>query len=142
MEAPAESHGQLGTHPRHSVEGASVLLVDDDRQLAEELQRGLAGEGFVVDLAHDGSVALQKINIRQFDAVVCDVMIPRLRGDELYRYAVECRPSIRNRFLFITGFAANTSFNEFLGRNHCKFLFKPFDLQSLIDGVRQLTQHS
>lgn len=132
----------LGELPQRTVENKSVLLVEDDRHLAEELQRGLTVEGFSVDVARDGSEALEKIATRPYHVVISDVMMPRLRGDELYRLAIENRPSCRNRFIFMTGFPENTAFNSFLGRTRCKFLFKPFPVQYLIDGVRQLTHQS
>ena len=142
MDRQVDNHSHLGELPLRAGSCSSLLLVDDDRQLAEELKCGLAAEGFLVDVAHDGSEALQKITMRPFDAVICDVMMPRLRGDELYRLAIENRPSVRNRFIFITGFPANTYFNAFLSRTRCLFLFKPFPIQYLIDGVRQLTGHA
>ena len=142
MERSSKTSWPPAVSSPRSIESKSLLLVDDDRQLAQELQCGLTAEGFLVDVTHDGSEALQKITTRPYDAVICDVMMPRLRGDELYRLAIENRPSVRNRFIFITGFPANTYFNAFLSRTRCLFLFKPFPIQYLIDGVRQLTGHA
>jgi DNA-binding response OmpR family regulator len=126
----------------HTRKAANLLLVEDDRQLAEQLQCGLTTEGFLVDVTHDGAEALLKIATRPYHAVICDVMMPKVRGDELYRLAVETRPSVRNRFIFMTGFPANTYFNAFLGQTRCKFLFKPFTIEYLLEGVRQLTTRS
>jgi DNA-binding response OmpR family regulator len=114
-----------------------VLLVDDDRQLAEALQWVLADENFLVEVAYDGAEALQKIEANQYDAVICDVMLPKLRGDELFQRAVEARPSLKDRFIFITGFAANPAINLFLSKAGAKYLMKPFRVQALINCVRQ-----
>jgi DNA-binding response OmpR family regulator len=58
----------------------TILLVDDDQQLAESLQWILADESFVVDVAHDGDEAMLKVSANQYDAVVCDIMMPHMRG--------------------------------------------------------------
>jgi PleD family two-component response regulator len=58
----------------------TILLVDDDQQLAESLQWILADESFVVDVAHDGDEAMLKVSANRYDAVVCDIMMPHMRG--------------------------------------------------------------
>jgi|SRR5579862_2837429 len=121
-----------------AIEFKTVLLVDDDCQLAEALQWILADECFLVDVAHDGEAALPKIKANLYDAVICDVMMPKLRGDELFQRAVETHPYLSDRFIFITGFAADPNINLFLCRTGTKYLMKPFPVQTLIDCVKQL----
>src|SRR5206468_9241062 len=91
--------------PINSLELKAILLVDDDKQLASALQWILADENFLVDVAHDGEEAILKLKVNEYDAVICDLMMPRLRGDEFYLKAREMRPSLGDRFIFITGFA-------------------------------------
>jgi two-component system, OmpR family, response regulator len=62
-----------------------LLLVDDEERLLAALRRGLASEGFVVDTARDGVEGLHKARFGEFDAVVLDVMLPRLSGYEVVR---------------------------------------------------------
>jgi DNA-binding response OmpR family regulator len=57
-----------------------VLVVDDEVRFAQSLQRGLRAEGFDVDLAHDGETGLRLARGGGYDAVVLDVMLPRLSG--------------------------------------------------------------
>src|SRR5688500_4510568 len=102
--------------PINRIELKSILLVDDDKQLASALQWILADENFLVDVAYDGEEAMEKFTASQYDAVVCDLMMPRLRGDEFYFKARATRPSLAERFIFITGFAANPGINDFLTR--------------------------
>lgn len=116
----------------------AVLLVDDDRQLANTLQWILADQNYLVDLAYDGEEALAKIQQQQYDAVVCDVMMPRLRGDQLYQKAIAARPYLADRFIFITGYAADPQINLFLCKSGAKYLMKPFPVQKLIDCLNQL----
>jgi len=130
----------LAVRPSDAIEFKAILLVDDDRQLAVVLQWILADQNFLVDVANDGEEALLKIRANEYDAVICDVMMPKLRGDELYQKALEERPDLGDRFIFITGFAADPKINYFLSKTGVKYLMKPFPVQTLIDCVRQLLE--
>jgi DNA-binding response OmpR family regulator len=57
-----------------------VLVVEDEVRLAEALQVGLQAEGFTADVAHDGEQGLHLAVERSYDAVVLDVMLPKLSG--------------------------------------------------------------
>ena len=116
----------------------ALLVVDDDKQLASALQWILADENYLVDVAFDGAEALLKVKVHEYDAVICDVMMPRLRGDEFYVKAKELRPRLENRFIFITGFGADKEIREFLDARRLKHLIKPFPIQELIARVKEL----
>jgi DNA-binding response OmpR family regulator len=124
--------------PVHTLELKAVLVVDDDRQLAGALQWILADENFLVDVAYDGEEALLKVKVNEYDAVICDLMMPRLRGDEFYCKAKEMRPTLEDRFIFITGFAADPKVNTFLEGDEVKYLVKPFPIDSLIHCLKEL----
>jgi len=129
---------EKASSPSYELQFKAILLVDDDKQLAATLQWILADENFLVDVAYDGEEAILKVRANQYDAIVCDVMMPRLRGDEFYLKARELRPELSDRFIFITGFAADPNINLFLTRADVKYLVKPFPVQGLIDCVKQL----
>jgi two-component system, OmpR family, response regulator len=116
----------------------TLLLVDDDRQLAETLQWILASENFLVDVAHNGDEAMVKISTDHYDAIVCDIMMPRMRGDDFYRQATEIRPEFKSRFIFMTGFGNDPEIRCFLAKSGVKCLGKPFPVKKLIDCVREL----
>jgi DNA-binding response OmpR family regulator len=121
-----------------TVDLRAILLVDDDKQLASALQWILADENFLVDIAFDGEEALLKVKAHEYDAVICDLMMPRLRGDEFYLKARDLRPDLADRFIFITGFAADPKIAPFLTANNVKYLVKPFPVEGLICCVKQL----
>lgn len=116
----------------------AILVVDDDKQLASALQWILVDENYLVDVAFDGEEALLKVKVHEYDAVICDLQMPRLRGDEFYRQASELRPELTGRFIFITGFAADSSNKEFLSHQDVKHLVKPFEIRELITRLREL----
>ena len=122
----------------HSQPLKAVLVVDDDKQLAEALHWILADENYLVDVAFDGEEALLKVRVHEYDAVICDVMMPRLRGDEFYVQAKKLRPNLANRFIFITGFAADSDIREFLTARRLKHLIKPFPIKQLMTAVKEL----
>ena len=57
-----------------------VLVVEDERRLAAAVRRGLAAEGFAVDLAHNGEDGLHAAREGGYDAVVLDLMLPKISG--------------------------------------------------------------
>jgi len=116
----------------------AVLVVDDDKQLASALQWILVDENYLVDVAFDGDEALLKVKVHEYDVVICDLMMPRLRGDEFYLKAKELRPDLADRFIFITGFAAETDIHDFLAQGGIKHLAKPFAIDELISAVKEL----
>jgi DNA-binding response OmpR family regulator len=60
-----------------------ILVVDDDRAVRESLRRSLTFNGYTVDLAVDGLDALEQVAAARPDALVLDVMMPRLDGLEV-----------------------------------------------------------
>ena len=132
------SQNGLAKDAVHTLELKAVLVVDDDKQLASALQWILADENYLVDVAFDGEEALLKVRVHEYDAVICDVMMPRLRGDEFYLQAKKLRPDLSDRFIFITGFAANSDIREFLNARRMKHLVKPFPIKELTDCVKEL----
>lgn len=57
-----------------------ILVVEDERHLAEGLRFNLEADGFAVETVYDGEAALQIIEATEFDAIVLDVMLPKING--------------------------------------------------------------
>lgn len=133
-----EPESSYVAEPIKTLQLKAVLVVDDDKQLASALQWILADENFFVDIAFDGEEAMLKVKAHEYDAVICDLKMPKLRGDEFYLKAKEIRPSLSDRFIFITGFAADPNIALFFNQNQVKYLVKPFAISGLIDCLKQL----
>ncbi len=108
-----------------------VLVVDDDRRIAEAVAQVLAGDGYAVDIARDGVEALERIAERPYDVIVTDVRMPKLDGAGLYRELGRRHPGLRNRIVFITGDEANPETRRFLTEIGALALHKPFDMDEL-----------
>jgi two-component system nitrogen regulation response regulator NtrX len=126
------------TPPSRFLELKAILVVDDDRQLASALQWILAEENYLVDVAFDGEEAVVKVKAHQYDAVICDLKMPRMRGDEFYLKIRDIRPALSDFFIFITGHATDPHIRNFLERNEVKYLVKPFPVEGLITCVKEL----
>lgn len=62
-----------------------VLVVDDDRNVAETVRRMMVAEGWVVDVVHDGRAGFEKASTERFDVVILDIMMPGRNGYEVVR---------------------------------------------------------
>lgn len=121
----------------YAIDLKAILVVDDDRQLASALQWILADQNFFVDVAFDGKEALLKIKVNEYDLVICDLIMPGLRGDDFYLKAKKTRPDLSDRFIFITGFGTDPRIHAFLSRHEVKYLLKPFPVEGLIRCVKE-----
>jgi two-component system response regulator MprA len=113
-----------------------VLVVDDDRAVRESLRRSLEFNGYAVSLAEDGAAALAGISGTNPDAIVMDVMMPRLDGIETTR----ALRSVGNLvpILVLTARDAVGDRVEGLDAGADDYLTKPFALQELLARLRAL----
>jgi DNA-binding response OmpR family regulator len=113
-----------------------VLVIDDEQTLLSAARRVL-GAAHEVTTAADGKQALELLATGDFDLVLSDLMLTDMEGTDIYTLAVEKRPDLEPRFLFMTGGALtprSTAFKAWLG-DRC--LSKPFDAATLIEAVRR-----
>ena len=115
-----------------------VLLVEDDRELADYVRRALEEEGYAVTLCFDGSSGLKAIQTATFDILVLDVMLPTLDGFELTRRAR--LEGVQAPILFLTGRDAPEDIVRGLDAGGDDYLTKPFSLAVLLARVRARTR--
>jgi two-component system NtrC family sensor kinase len=115
----------------------SILVVEDEAALAAAVIDALRDAGFTVDYAADGEQALLKIAEQAFDAVVCDLKMPRLDGKAFHRALATAAPTLVKRVIFVTGDVAGTKAEEFLEESGCRWLAKPFRLADLLRAVKE-----
>ena len=117
----------------------SLLLVEDDRKLVRALERGLAREGYAVDVAYSGEEALERVGGRTYDAVVLDVMLPGADGFEV------CGPAPRAAHAPVLMLTARTEVADRirgLDAGADDYLVKPFDFGELLARLRALSRRS
>lgn len=117
-----------------------LLLVEDDKKAARVLARGLAEEGFVVDVAHSGEVGDELAASNHYDLVVLDWLLPRKDGLSVCR-GLRGR-GIRTPILMLT--ARDSLPDRVLGLDNGAddYLTKPFAFEELLARIRALLRRS
>ncbi|QWW19973.1 response regulator transcription factor [Schaalia sp. 19OD2882] len=118
------------------MEAMRILLVEDEVPLANALQRGLVGEGFEVEVVHDGASALTTLERRIFDIVVLDRDLPILHGDFVARSLRDS--GSRTRILMLTAASSSEDVVRGLDLGADDYLSKPFDFDVLLARLRAL----
>src|SRR5688572_23275827 len=121
----------------YGVQGASVLLVEDERALAMAVVEALTEAGLQVEHAGDGEEALARVRQNKYDVVICDLKMPRVDGMTLYRAIATASPTLARRVIFVTGDVAGPEAERFLEESGCRWLSKPFRLADLLRNVRE-----
>ena len=116
---------------------ASILLAEDDDSLRVFLGNALGRAGHLVTSCGDGNEALAALEIRGYDLLLADIVMPGIDGIELAQRATEHTPTMK--VLFITGFAAVALNAQKTGASrNAKILSKPFHLRDLVDEVDKI----
>ena len=115
-----------------------VLVVDDEVELAEAIARGLRREGYAVDVAHDGSDALDRIGINAYDLVCLDITMPVVDGREVCRTMRSMHLDPQPRVLMLTARDALDDRVAGLDDGADDYLVKPFAYPELLARVRSL----
>lgn len=113
-----------------------LLIVEDERTLAEVLARGLREQGYAVDTADDGERGLYFAESEPYDLIVLDIMLPRLNGHEVCRRLRAARSRVP--VLMLT---ARDSVDDRVAGLDCgadDYLIKPFAFRELLARVRAL----
>ena len=137
---PAAVGGPHGTPAPAPVGSKRILVVDDERDLAEVLADALQRDGHHVDTAVDGADALRRLEQEDFDLVVSDTKMPLMDGLELFREIDRRFARLRRRVIFVTGDVLDVEKRQALEAIGAPVLLKPFDLTEVRNLVRrQLT---
>ena len=117
-----------------------LLLVEDDAKLAAALQRGLAAEGYTVEVAGDGDDGLWRASEGDFGVVVLDVMLPRRNG---FRVCADLRAAgVTTPILVLTAKDGELDEAEALDTGADDFLTKPFSYTVLSARIRALLRRT
>jgi len=122
----------------NTVEIRSVLLLDDDVELVETLKMLLETQNFVVTTVTNGVDGLHEVMAFDFDAIICDLMMPSMPGDMFYLAVQRTKPYLCERFIFITGHANNPKFTGFLAQSKGRALYKPVKSEELLEAIRSV----
>jgi len=111
-----------------------ILIVEDERKIADTLKMGLTENGFDVEVAYDGKIGHQLISAHRFDLVVLDINLPEMNGFDL------CQ-SIRHRspgtiVIILTSMSSLDNKIEGYNAGADDYMVKPFEFRELLLKVR------
>ena len=113
----------------------SVLIAEDERNLAHLLERVLTKEGYELFLAYDGHEALEIIKTTKIDIVLTDIKMPKVEGMTLLKQIKEMDMAIE--VIVMTAFATIDTAINALKMGARDYIRKPFDIEEIVDSVHK-----
>lgn len=127
-----------------------ILVVDDDEELCEELSGILGSEGYTVSTAFDGQEAKNLIEKGNFDLLLLDMKMPRIRGSEILKH-IKAK-NIKSKVIILTGSPSVDKLvkQDIIGNIKVKteeegalkladaFFSKPFNIERLLSKIKEL----
>jgi DNA-binding response OmpR family regulator len=117
-----------------------VLVIEDDREMAETVAVGLRRKQMAVDVAFDGAAGLHRALINDYDVIVLDRDLPAVHGDDVCAELITA--GRRSRVLMLTAAASMDDLVDGLGIGADDYLPKPFDFPVLVARIGALLRRA
>jgi DNA-binding NtrC family response regulator len=118
----------------------TLLIIDDERAIRKTLTEILSFEGYKIEEAGDGEEGLKKFKEKTFDAVLCDIKMPKLDGMDFLQKAMEVNPDVP--IIMISGHGTIENAVEAVKKGAYDFIQKPPDLNRLLITIRNAMDRS
>lgn len=129
-----------GLERQPAVRGKAILVIDDEPSVAHGLRLLLRRDGYVVETAANGRLALAKLQARPYDLLVSDLRMPELDGPSLYRTLEGQYPHLLQRVIFLTGDTLNPETRLFLEQSAVPCLTKPCTVAEIRHAIQEVLQ--
>ncbi len=117
-----------------------ILVVDDEPHILHYMRATLESWGHTVEVASDGTYALERALAEAFDVIICDLRMPHLSGRDMYTRLARQDPRAAERIIFATGDTVRGDTLQFLERLGRPYLHKPFTLAELRSALGHAAQ--
>jgi CheY-like chemotaxis protein len=114
-----------------------ILVADDDNAIRRMLSTLLTREGFSVDSAADGDEAIEKLAVARYDAIILDLMMPKVSGFDVLDHLERAEPRAAENFVIVLTAASHKDLSRLDGKDVFRVMRKPFDVPDLIGSVRE-----
>lgn len=118
------------------INKASILIVDDEKDLIEVLSSTLTKRGYETVITPDPVKALDYLKERKFDLLITDINMPGLDGVELIRYAIQINP--RQRVVVVTGFPTPELQTQIFRMGALRCIIKPFRVNRFMEVINDV----
>ncbi|HCK23026.1 MAG TPA: response regulator, partial [Bacteroidetes bacterium] len=119
---------------------ANILLIDDEKSIRKTLREILEYEGYNVEEAQDGAEGLRMIQDGDFDAVLCDIKMPKMDGMEVLEKATKSNPDVP--LIMISGHGTLETAVDAVKNGAFDYVAKPPDLNRLLITIRNALDKS
>jgi PAS domain S-box-containing protein len=133
--APASPAGEPA---RRSTDQPRILALDDEPSIRAFLKKALAAAGMECLPFQDGAQALDGLRDIIFDVMLIDHRMAGMSGTEFYEAAIEFRPELAKRAVFMSGDVLNPDLRGFATQRGIRLLAKPFDIDTVVRVVREV----
>ena len=113
-----------------------ILVIEDEKKIANLLQKGLREQGYTVDLSHDGNDGLERASAQPYEAIILDIMLPGRDGLSVLRKLRERK--VTTPVLVLTARGEVNERVEGLNAGADDYLAKPFAMDELVARLRAL----
>ncbi len=113
-----------------------ILIVEDERKIADSLKQGLSENGFVAEVAYDGNIGLKLFQSRPFQLVILDINLPGINGYDLCKEIRLLNPAVP--VVMLTSMSAVEDKIEGFNAGADDYIIKPFDFRELLVRIRAL----
>jgi len=116
--------------------GLSILIIEDERKIADALKQGLTENGFEAEVAYDGSIGLRLFRSRPFHLVILDINLPGLNGYEICKAIRGIDAAVP--VMMLTALSTVDDKIEGFDAGADDYIIKPFDFRELLVRIRAL----
>lgn len=117
-----------------------ILLVEDEERSASFIRKGMAAEGYEVEVAYDGRTGLSLFRRDEYDIIVLDVNLPQINGFELCRQIRSVNETVP--VLMLTALDSLADKSDGFNAGADDYLAKPFEFEELLLRIRALTRRN
>ena len=114
----------------------SILIIEDEKRIADRLQKGLEENGYQTMVAYDGAMGLRLFRSHSFHLVISDIILPKLDGFELCKEIRKSNPKIP--VLMLTALGSTDDKLDGFDAGADDYMTKPFDFRELTARVKVL----
>ena len=115
-----------------------ILVVEDEPKLNQFLKQGLGQQGYAVDTAETGPVALEMASVNNYDLIILDIMLPGQTGFQVLDNLKEF--GIKSPVMMLSALSDSTRVIEALDKGAIDYVKKPFDFGELLARVRAIVR--
>ncbi|MFH1061606.1 MAG: response regulator [Candidatus Omnitrophota bacterium] len=118
----------------------SILVVDDEQVVRENVSRILCDEGFKVFVAEDGKSAIEIAGKESFDAALLDIKLPDMNGVEVFEKIKLLNPDVKA--VIMTAYEIKELVNQAFALGAFACLHKPFEIKKLLKILNDIKQEN